>query len=253
MNIFENSLVWCNNLNLTSSASDLENTRQYRLFLFSAIFLAMTSHKPLPNNDLHNGYGYLERRLYNLDALEDKWRTKLEQGWGRFLEAKVDRRVCPTHGGPSNKCVACAFTQADVDKFNTVLRDRYKYIAERNGLGPVAMWGRVAERMVALGTHADDLEIVQEFILGWSDLDMAAIHRWSLRYPERCPLLGALTGMDQTCSEVNDLQTWLDSVKEEVQADIAQAKSLPELPAKAAVRAVLVDYKPTNKKALTNP
>ena len=211
----------------------------------------MTPHKPLPNNDLQNGYGYLERRLYNLDALEDKWLTKLEQGWGRSLEAKIDRRLCPTHGGPSNQCVACAFTQADVDRFNTVLRHSYKYIAERNDLGPVAMWGRVAERMVELGTHADDLDIVQQFILGWSDLDMDAIHRWSLRYPERCPLLDALTGMDETCVELNALQAWLNSARKTVQADIARAKSLPEVPAEEAVRAELVDYRPADKKALT--
>ena len=166
----------------------------------------MTTQKPLPHNDLKNGYGYLDGRLGNLDMLTDVWASKAEQGWGRLVEAKVDMRgvtSAPASSGTAH------MSQEEVDYFTKGARAGFVGIALRHGFTPLQMWDVVEAGMKRLGIHHDDLEDLQHFCFGWAELTPESMCRWSLRYPKRCPLLDVLCSLDHTCSELNAVQDWL--------------------------------------------
>ena len=166
----------------------------------------MTTQKPLSNNDLKNGYGYLDGRLINLDTLTDVWASKAEQGWGRLVEAKVDMRGVTSAPADSG---APRMTQEEVDYFTKGARSGFIGIALRHGFTPLEMWDVVETGMKRLGVHQDDLEDLQHFCFGWAELTPESMCRWSLRYPKRCPLLDVLCSLDHTCSELNSVQDWL--------------------------------------------
>ena len=190
----------------------------------------MTSHKPLPNNDLKNGYGYLDRRLGNLDHLADKWATKAEQGWGRLIEAKVDMREAPK--AADSAC--CTMTQEQVDFFMHGSTVGFRYIADKYGLSPVQMWSKVQEGLTAVGMHHDDLEDVQCLIFGWKTLTAEMLERYRWRYPDRCPLLDVLCTLDDTCPELTEVQDWmleLKGAKNRRRLDLLPELSTKERPA----------------------
>ena len=166
----------------------------------------MTAHQPLPNNDLKNLYGYSDRRLTNLDALADAWLSKTEQGWGRLIEAKVDMRQVRKPPKPSP---GVHMNQEEVAYFTEGARKGFQNLAARHGMTPVQAWEVVEDGMKKLGIHIDDLEDVQQFVFGWIDLTPDAMCRWSLRYPDRCPLLDVLCSLDHTCQTLNETQDWL--------------------------------------------
>ena len=169
----------------------------------------MNPHKSLPNNDLTNGYGYLERRLGDLDHLADNWATKAEQGWCRLIEAKVDMREAPKAAEPA----PCTMTPEQVDFFMHGATVGFKYIAQKYGLTPLQMWSKVESGLTAVGMHHDDLEDVQCLIFGWTTLTPEMLERYRWRYPDRCPLLDVLCTLDDTCEPLNKVQDWMLELK----------------------------------------
>lgn len=165
----------------------------------------MTAANPLPEDDLRNLYGYSDRRGFNLDLMADAWSTKCGQGWSRSFEIKVDMRKHL----PTTDEKAPHMTQDEVEYFTKGARYGFKYIAERHGMTPLEMWETVEVWMRRLGLHSDDVEDIQQFCFGWIDLTPEAMCRWSIRYPQRCPLLDVLCSLDHTCSELNQVQDWL--------------------------------------------
>ena len=167
----------------------------------------MTSFKPLPNNDLYNGYGYQDGRGCNLDALSDKWASKAGQGWNRLREVKVDMRVVNKSSAPAE--TSPCLNEEDVAYFSWGARAGFIGIAQRHGMTPTEMWEVVEQGMIKLGLHSDDLEDLQNFCFGWSEITPEAMCRWCLRYPKRCPLLDVLCSLDHSCEELNQVQDWL--------------------------------------------
>ena len=185
--------------------------RKYRgpLLFFLNRLSVMTSHKPLPNNDLENGYGYFDVRLRDLDRLEERWASKAEQGWNRLIEAKVDMRQAP--GQP--QAATCSMTKEQVDFFMHGSTTGFKYIAKKYGLTPVQMWNEVEAGLTAMGMHHDDLEDVQSLIFGWKALTTEMLERYRWRYPDRCPLLDVLCTLDDTCPELIEVSDWMLELK----------------------------------------
>jgi len=207
VNIFTDLVVGCINLNLTDSVLDLENTRASPSSCPLSLKHAMTPHNPLPNNDLRNGYGYKDGRSNNLDILAPQWASKAVQGWGRLREIKIDMRG--VNKTPAPIVGSNHLTQDEVDYFTWGARAGFIGIALRHGLSPTQMWSVVESGMRKLGIHADDLDDLQSFCFGWTELTPESMCRWSLRYPKRCPLLDVLCSLDHSCKELNQVQDWL--------------------------------------------
>ena len=167
----------------------------------------MTSSNPLPDNDLSNGYGYQDFRLNDLDHLAGKWSAKTGQRWSRLKEVKVDLRGI--NKTPAYKEKHVPLTQKEADFFSRGVRAGFVGIALKHELSPTQMWGLVESGMRKLGIHADDLDDLQSFCFGWTELTPAAMCRWALRCSLRCPLLDVLCSLDQNCDELNQVQEWL--------------------------------------------
>ena len=196
----------------------------------------MIPSKRIPDNDLNNGYGYLDFRLNNLDNLASKWSAKTGQRWGRLREVKVDMRgvsQTPTPATPSTG----GMTPADAEYFTRASRIGFQYIARRHTLSPMQMWTQVAEGLVVVGMHHDDLDDVQELLFGWKELNAEMLERYRWRYPDRCPLLDVLCTMDDTCPELNEVQDWILEIKGS--KDRRRLDLLPALPDPDGVRPVL--------------
>ena len=104
-------------------------------------------------------------------------------------------------------------TAADAEYFTRESRRGFQYIARRHTLSPMQMWTKVAQGLVAVGMHHDDLDDVQELLFGWKELSAEMLERYRWRYPDRCPLLDVLCTLDETCTELNKLQDWILEIK----------------------------------------
>lgn len=89
----------------------------------------------------------------------------------------------------------------------------FRYIAKRHGLGPSTMWKLVADGLLTVGMHADDLQDVEYMVFGWKGLTPAMLERYRFRYPDRCPLLDVLCTLDDSCEILNEVQEWMLRLK----------------------------------------
>ena len=188
----------------------------------------MTPLNPDHNNDLRNQYGYRDARLWDLDKTASAWATKSSQGWGRLFELKVDRTKTKRAGEDP-------LDQESADFFTKGARKGFQHIARRHNLRPMEMWAKVADALLVVGMHHDDLDDVQELIFGWKELSAEMLERYRWRYPERCPLLDALCTMDDTCPELNEVQDWILELKGS--KDRRRLDLLPALPDPDGIRA----------------
>jgi hypothetical protein len=172
----------------------------------------MTPSKRIPDNDLNNGYGYLDFRLNNLDSLADKWSSKSGQRWGRLKEVKIDMRGVSKTPAPATPSKG-GMTPADAAFFTRGARIGFQCIARRHNLGPTEMWAKVSDALLLVGMHRDDLQDVEDFIFGWTELSAEMLERYRWRYPDRCPLLDALCTLDSNCDELNEVQDWILHIK----------------------------------------
>ena len=191
----------------------------------------MTFLNPGHNNDLRNLYGYRDGRQWNLDSLSAYWPTKSSQGWSRLFELKVDKTKAKNGGTDP-------LDQESADFFTNGARTGFQYIARRHNLRPMEMWKKVAEALLVVGMHHDDLDDVQELIFGWKELSVEMLERYRWRYPERCPLLDALCTMDDTCPELNEVQDWILEIKGS--KDRRRLDLLPALPDPDGIRPPLI-------------
>ena len=158
-------------------------------------------------NDLNRGYGYgyLNQMAFELSP---SWYELLHRRkWQRAFELKVST------SSEQQCCIGCSMTQEDLDFFTKGIRDGLTYIAKRHGLSPTEMWKQVESGMRVLGVHQDDINEIQSFCFGWFELTPQAMHRWTERFPDRCPLLDVLCSLDQSCKELNATQDWMLRLK----------------------------------------
>ena len=191
----------------------------------------MTPLNPGHNNDLSNQYGYRDARRWNLDACTSAWATKSSQGWSRLFELKVDKTKAKNGGTDP-------LDQEAADFFTHGARTGFQYIARRHNLRPMEMWKKVAEALLVVGMHHDDLDDVQELLFGWQELSSEMLERYRWRYPDRCPLLDALCTLDDTCPELNEVQDWILEIKGS--KDRRRLDLLPALPDPDGMRPPLI-------------
>ena len=187
----------------------------------------MTTYFPPSNKELARGYGSAPSSN-DLDKTAGPW-TDLE--WSRPFEiactivAGVKQSAEPSIEG---------MTAADAEYFTRGSRIGFQYIARRHTLSPMQMWNKVAEGLVVVGMHHDDLDDVQELLFGWKELNAEMLERYRWRYPDRCPLLDVLCTMDDTCPELNEVQDWILEIKGS--KDRRRLDLLPVLPDPDGVR-----------------
>jgi len=157
--------------------------------------------------DLSRSYGYERSNQMHFELSPEWYELLHRRKWQRAFELKVTASTeeCSCHG--------CGMTQGEIDFFTEGTRGGFTYIAKRHGLSPSRMWGLVENGMRALGVHQDDIDQIQSFCFGWFELTPQAMHRWTQRFPDRCPLLDVLCSLDQTCEELNATQDWMLSRK----------------------------------------
>ena len=204
-------------------------------------------------------YGYGRDARHDLDQYAWLADAKKDQPWFRPYEVQAFAKKpakpltcapCEISGIPSCDCFGCSLTDEMVEQFNAVCRSSYRYIADRHGFSPVQMWGKVSEGLLKMGMHVDDIDVIQQLIFGWYDLDVNAVHRWSIRYADRCPLLDTLCALDHTCEELNQMQDWLLEAKGSAHQGRTRNDVLPVLPEPDATRPKTTDYRTLKKKAL---
>ena len=189
----------------------------------------MTLPNPGQNGDLRNLYGYRDHRCWDLDRTASAWATKLSQGHGRLFELKIDQTK-QKKDGPSTG----SMTAAEAEFFMHGARTGFRHIARRHNLRPMEMWNKVAQGLVVVGMHQDDLDDVQELVFGWKELDAEMLERYRWRYPDRCPLLDVLCTMDESCQVLNEVQDWILELKGS--KDRRRLDMLPALPDPDGVR-----------------
>ena len=111
----------------------------------------------------------------------------------------------------------------------------FKYIAKRHSLTPSKMWAIVAQGLLKVGMHADDLEDVEYMVFGWKSLTPDMLERYRFRYPDRCPLLDVLCTLDESCETLNQVQEWMLKLKGSKNS--RRLDLLPALPTVAGLRA----------------
>lgn len=191
----------------------------------------MTTYFHPSNKELARGYGYAPSSN-DLDKPAGPW-TDLE--WSRPFE--IACRIVEGVGQsaePSAEPSTCGMTAADAEYFTRGSRIGFRHIAKRHNLNPTQMWAKVAEGLVTVGMHHDDLDDVQELIFGWKELSAEMLERYRWRYPDRCPLLDVLCTMDETCEELNAVQDWILEIKGS--KDRRRLDLLPALPKPDGVR-----------------
>ena len=171
-------------------------------------------------------YGYALRNATNLDALDGRWRSYEGRGWLRPYEVKAQiKQATPSTG---------SMTAAEAEFFMHGARTGFRHIARRHNLRPMEMWNKVAEGLVVVGLHRDDIDDVQELLFGWKELDAEMLERYRWRYPDRCPLLDVLCTMDESCQVLNEVQDWILELKGS--KDRRRLDMLPALPDPDGVR-----------------
>jgi len=175
------------------------------------------------NPDLKTQYGYLDRRVWDLDAFKERWAATQTKPWQRLFELKGVYK-----GQALKPDTSDGLTAEDARRFTRVSRDAFKNIAIRHTLSPTEMWQLVADGLLAVGMHIDDLDDVQKLLFGWKDLDAVMLERYRWRYPDRCPLLDVLCTMDESFDELNALQDWILELKGS--KDRRRLDLLPALP-----------------------
>jgi hypothetical protein len=186
----------------------------------------------LSNQPLKKSYGYQSQNS-DLDGLSTKWDAKVQQAWSRPYEMKCKPVPASNQGGCGDQ-----MTKEEVAFFTRGARAGFHHIAQRHSLTPTQVWGLVRDGMLNLGLHRDDIEDLELFCFGWSELTGVQLSRWALRYPKRCPLLDALCSLDHTCEELNATQDWLLDAK----GSYGRTKNdvLPALPSPDGIRPVPV-------------
>ena len=188
-------------------------------------------------------YGYASSQGANLDLMSAIAASAVEGPWLRAFEVLAFTK-CPEPEGKCS-CVGCLITQEEIEYFNAGARGGFKYIAERHGLKPTEMWKVVEDGLRKLNIHPDDLEDLQKYCFGWLDLTPEAMHRWSLRYPKRCPLLDVLCSLDHTHETLNEVQDWLLDRKNSYGR--TRNDVLPVLPDPDGIRPITVPLTPLSK------
>ena len=169
----------------------------------------MTYFKDRSETDLRRGYGYGHLNILYFELTPLRYKQLETQGWQRPFEIIHYK----SSSSQDCECQGCMMSESEIAFFNSGARGGFKYIAQRHGLSPSEMWELVESGMRKLGIHLDDLEDLQNYCFGWLELTPEAMHRWCLRYPQRCPLLDVLCSLDSTCEQLNAVQDWLLSSK----------------------------------------
>ena len=185
------------------------------------------------NKELVRTYGYADRSC-DLDLTFVRWEQQADLDWSRPFEI-----ACTILEGPElppTQDSGC-MSASEAEFFTNGARAGFKYIGRRHNLTPVQAWAKIEHGMQLLGIHIDDLEHVQAFMFGWTELTPEQLHRWALRYPKRCPLLDAMCSLDSTCEQLNQTQDWLLHAK----GSYGRTRSdvLPALPDPDGVRPVI--------------
>lgn len=91
-------------------------------------------------------------------------------------------------------------TQEDVDYFVEEIRSGWRelVLVSMNPNGPAAVWNKLAEACIALGTAPEDLDYCQELLSGLREMSIAEKKRFAVKYPT-CPLLKAIRQETEAC------------------------------------------------------
>ena len=172
----------------------------------------MTYFDQRSETDLKHGYGYGHLNRLSFELAPDWYESLQSREWQRVFEV-MQGAFEPAGPAAECGCCGCLMTPEEIEFFNGGAREGFRYIALRHGLQPTEMWDLVENGMRSLGIHDDDLDDLQSYCFGWTELTSQAMHRWALRYPKRCPLLDVLCSLDQTHEQLNAVQDWLLSTK----------------------------------------
>ena len=182
------------------------------------------------NKELQRTYGYSSNGC-DLDKAQQEWKEKDNLEWSRPFEI-----ACTFASGVTKapEPGAGCLTHVEADFFMAGAIAGFKYIARRHNLRPVEMWDKVSKGLLVVGLHSDDIDDVQELLFGWKKLSPEMLERYRYRYPTRCPLLDVLCTMDDSCTELNQVQDWILKLKGS--RDRRRLDVLPALPDPDGVR-----------------
>lgn len=166
----------------------------------------------------------------NLDVFAKYWEGKYSQRWYAPLSITVRTPTVK----PAQPAALPAVSEADVLRFNKVVREAFIYIGARHCMGPVELWSQIQKGLIQLKMTSDELDDVERCLFGWQSLTVEGFERYRFRYPERCPLLDVLCSLDKTHKELNDLADWLLELKGTKESRSLDA--LPTLPEPDGVR-----------------